>query len=506
MKNKNFKTHYPVTLNPAAADELCKSLAGRNIFIYGAGIYGWATKAAAEKSGGNVVCFCDGSPLKQTFNYFGTGVISPEKLPEKFAEYGGNAAVILALQPGLCPSAEDTKEKLVLSGVSREQIFVLPFAVSEMPVPLPIDIDSDDISDFDKPLLPPQLYKPCAISEEEKIAVHLQFFREPIPYIIRAVQCIREQSYKNLGIVIVSNGCDEKRVNLLRQFAEIDQRIKLIICEKNNLISNTDYYLITDDSERYYGDRICRLDGDDYYTPDFIEKTVTAARRDNADIVICGTFFYSESEPYDLYSLTPAFSKSTYSDKKEIGRFLCDYGIHYTAHWGKLYSPPAFWRFFNYRLSLRDCERDGLMTNQTFTIADITPTFCAYSECEKISVLPGVLHFYTRRTAAMTGISGNTAHLFFRFYDVMDKLQPVLKSGEFDEKYIDEIADFYLWHMAVHRDLIHLEEKVHTNREDAKAALLNIKKYITENYAETDRHRAAIKRIDEILEKTENEK
>jgi glycosyltransferase involved in cell wall biosynthesis len=504
MINKNYKIHYPVTVDFAAADALCKSLADKEIFIYGAGIYGWAVKANIENAGGKAVSFCDNSYLKQTFNYFGAPVLSPLQFAEKTAQSGETAAVIIALQPGLTPSAEETKNALISLGIPREIIYILPFNKSETPVPLPIDIDSDDTDDFDKPLLPPEFYKPCTIPEDDTVCVYLRFYKDPISYIIRAVQCVREQSYKNLDIVILSNGCDEKCVSLLSKFAEIDPRIDLIISEKNTVQMEPKEYLsfLRLISERLSGDRnaVCRLDGDDYLTPDFIEKSVAAARVNNADLVICGTFFYSENEPYDMYSLTPAFYEINYTGKEEIGRFLRDFGIHFTAPWAKLFSPQIYERFQDFTQNLTEEEITKLRSSTTVSVGDITPTVFAYAGCEKITVLPGVSHFYTRRPGAMTGSGINPSHMFFRFCEALKSIKKILRNENFDEQYIDEISQFFEWHMAVSLDLKYLEMRAKTNPIDVKNALEKIKNYITEKTPESDPKRAAaIKRIDEIL-------
>lgn len=502
MRNENFELFYPVLINSDKADALCKKLSDKTVIIYGAGIYGWAFHNNFRGIGKDILCYSDNDKLKQTLTYFGKKVIAPEAVPEIVDE---NTAIVITLRPELSAASETVRKNLLAAGVSADKIYMLPFEKSSVCAPVPIDPNCADISGFELPLLPENCYKPCAISEEDKIGVYLPFYRESPAYMIRTIQSIREQSYKNLKILIFANGCGEEQLSVMQNFAKLDDRIELLI-RKENLINSKNRKSYAEHFTYIFNaffpscKYVCKLDGDDYFTPDYVEKTVAAARLGNSDVVLCGSYFYNEKPPRELFPLPPAFSAKTFSGKDEIGRFLSEYGVFYTSDWGKLFSEKAFKKYTEMICGVQFDYDSGIL----ITLDDIPLTLNVFTESENVTVLPGISHFFTQRAASMTGHSAPAEHYFFRIIELGKTVSEILKNKGFDEKYAHAVNDFRRMHMALMNDLNVLEKRAVIFPEKTRAALLKIKLYITENFEDTDPSKAAsLRRIDDIILKTE---
>jgi glycosyltransferase involved in cell wall biosynthesis len=497
MRYKNFTDYFPETLDVSAAQSLCETLKERDVFVYGIDIYGLSVMNNLRDLGGDIVCFVDPNPLKQSFTYFGKKVISPDKLPGLVNANGNNPAVIIALQPHSKPSADEIKASLISAGIAEEIIFSLAFSKADRPIPVPIDVDSEDISDFDieKPLLPERFYKPCGISEDDKIGVFIKVYRAPAQYIIRAVGSLREQSYRNIKITLLANDCDTETLALLRKFKSADKRIDLVENPHNTWAiwqkeTAAIYKKITDeflsDCDYHF---FC--DNDDYYAPDFLEKTVSAMRKTKADVVCAGSYVYREDGPSGLYSFVPAFCEKHFS-RDEMGKYLSEYGIHSPVMWGKLWSKKAIHLHFDFVL----CGEDGggtVITPETIWTDDYIYINHLFPALENVTVIPDICYFWTRRGASFSG-SPDISSCFFSYAALLPFLEKYL--ADFAQK--DDILKYLICHSGFYLGINLLIKQIQTKPGEVKTALLKIKKYADENYGEEISNAVKIK-TDEII-------
>lgn len=113
-------------------------------------------------------------------------------------------------------------------------------------------------------------------------------------YLTECLNSILNQSYQNIEIIIINDGSIDNSVNIAKQYATIDSRIK-IIDQKNSGVSAARNKGI----EIAKGDYICFADADDYLMPDYIEYLLDLCVENNAEIAYTKdmfTTFHTEKE------------------------------------------------------------------------------------------------------------------------------------------------------------------------------------------------------------------
>ena len=94
------------------------------------------------------------------------------------------------------------------------------------------------------------------------------------------------QSYKNIEILIMCNGCSQSLIGQIKTLALKDSRIKVFKCHKG--VSNAR----NEGIKLSIGDWIAFVDADDYIALNYIEKLHDVAINTSSDITICS--FYKE--------------------------------------------------------------------------------------------------------------------------------------------------------------------------------------------------------------------
>ncbi len=110
-------------------------------------------------------------------------------------------------------------------------------------------------------------------------------------YLSRSLNSLITQTYKNIEIVCVNDGSTDNTLQILKDFAQKDSRIK-IVNQKNQGIAaarNAGLKMAT-------GKYIMNCDGDDWYEPTMCEEMLHAIENNKADVVICQCFFDYEKE------------------------------------------------------------------------------------------------------------------------------------------------------------------------------------------------------------------
>ncbi len=105
-------------------------------------------------------------------------------------------------------------------------------------------------------------------------------------YIRQSLECIISQTLRDIEIIIVDDGSTDKTPEIIRQYAQKDARIKLILFETNSIggvatAANAGMDAAT-------GDFIGFADGDDIYDPRMFGRLYEAAMAHSADLAMCG--------------------------------------------------------------------------------------------------------------------------------------------------------------------------------------------------------------------------
>ena len=102
-------------------------------------------------------------------------------------------------------------------------------------------------------------------------------------YIVRCLDSIINQTYKNLEIIIIDDGSTDNSPEICDKYAMADERI-IVIHKENSGVSSARNKGI----EIATGDFIGFVDSDDFLEPDMYEVLVSMITSDDIDIATCG--------------------------------------------------------------------------------------------------------------------------------------------------------------------------------------------------------------------------
>lgn len=219
------------------------------------------------------------------------------------------------------------------------------------------------------------------------------------------LQCYEKQTYPKMEILCIDDCSNDNSVEILRRHAESDPRYRIIEKENNAGLSDTRNISI----DEAKGEYLYLCDADDICDPDMIEKAVTKAEEDKADMVI-----------WDFYE----FGKQIYRlmKKNDPSRLREDMSRKDLCHIGSF-----MWTHLFRTSSLRELNLPFPLGR---TKQDLPVHWAACVSFEKISVIPERLYGYR---IGDSQISRKKGLVLLDFIYVHDYLKEYLeKSGQFD--------------------------------------------------------------------------
>lgn len=100
-------------------------------------------------------------------------------------------------------------------------------------------------------------------------------------YVVDAINSVLNQTYKNLELIIVDDKSEDDSINVLKEIASKDARVKLILLSKNSGAANARNIAV----EKAHGRYISFIDSDDIWSTDKIDKQVKFMRDRNVSFV-----------------------------------------------------------------------------------------------------------------------------------------------------------------------------------------------------------------------------
>ena len=116
------------------------------------------------------------------------------------------------------------------------------------------------------------------MNDNDKVSIIVPVYNAE-KYLIRCVDSIINQTYKNLEIILINDGSIDNSLEIMKKYKVIDNRI-IIIDKKNEGVSIARNVGIKSSSGKY----ICFVDSDDYIENNMIQIL------DNGDIDYCSFF------------------------------------------------------------------------------------------------------------------------------------------------------------------------------------------------------------------------
>lgn len=163
-----------------------------------------------------------------------------------------------------------------------------------------------------------------------KVAIYTRAYNTK-NYIRQCIESVLSQTYDNFVYILVDNGCTDGSSEIIREYAEKDNRICHVRFEHNQSVP-------TEDMIERYSDTDCEyitiLDSDDWWEKNYLERMLKLAVENDADIVSTGSLMHieengnvAERKLERQFLLTPPHH---YSDLFPI------YHVFFRTIWGKL--------------------------------------------------------------------------------------------------------------------------------------------------------------------------
>ena len=203
------------------------------------------------------------------------------------------------------------------------------------------------------------------------------------PYLVKALESVTCQTYRDLEIIIIDDGSTDGSGLICDDFANRDERIKVIRQENRGLSNARNAGL-----DIMKGEAVAFLDPDDSYHPDYIKAMAEAMDRTGADIIVCRYKVHHEDGPklhINKDAVWPSAESGLYG-RIEALRALADGAINVSV-WNKLYGSDL-WKEIRFP--------DG------HNYEDVDTSYRVFDICRSVFVTDRALYIHLRRRGSIT--------------------------------------------------------------------------------------------------------
>lgn len=198
------------------------------------------------------------------------------------------------------------------------------------------------------------------------------------------------QTYHDFEWLLIENGSTDGTRDIIRKYAQLDDRIKVEYFEKNRTGFANDYI-----QEKAKGEYIVKLDSDDWIEPDYLERLVYPMETDHVDMAVCGALNYEqetgEEEPHEYGELNDIY-------------FVQDIKIHYIemysymgTYWAKIMRLDIFKKVLPQMSTINNELKvgDGYGGDTAFVL-------CYFSQCNSIAFINKKMYHYRLHSGSAT--------------------------------------------------------------------------------------------------------
>lgn len=188
------------------------------------------------------------------------------------------------------------------------------------------------------------------------------------PYIRQTIESILNQTEQNFELIIRDNGSSDQTGEIIMEYAAEDCRI-IFLSNKVNYLNNDgtplgeDGYNVCSDGyvcgkSRGPGKYFTILDSDDLLHPQYLEKLCQKAEEYEADMVICGSYFFIDGEHKICSHRYPPDIVFHKTDTLSVNDFIHLYGC-LRPQWGKIYNYQFYEKYYSENMELNRKEDIG---------------------------------------------------------------------------------------------------------------------------------------------------
>jgi len=244
--------------------------------------------------------------------------------------------------------------------------------------------------------------------KKPKVSVTLSAYNVE-DYIKASLDCIVNQTLKNIEIICIDDGSTDKTLSILNQYAENESRLTVVSKPQNEglAIARNESLVLAN------GKYVTFVDGDDLMDLDLLRKAYELAEKDTADMVMWDYVTFVNNDELKSKEASQPTLLSEQSKNKEY-----------------LLRRPAF--TWTKLIKTEKARELGIHFPLRLTRQDIPVHWHLITKLDKISLLPEVLSFYRQQPNATTY---QTDRRVFDLLKVMDITQTYLIENNLFQKY-----------------------------------------------------------------------
>lgn len=217
-------------------------------------------------------------------------------------------------------------------------------------------------------------------------------------YLNRCIESVVNQTYKHLEIILVDDCSQDRSPQICDEWAEKDERIKVIHKPKNEGLG----FARNTGIENATGEYICFLDSDDYVALDLIEKSYQCASKNQADLVLYG-FYNVDVEGKIQRKTIPHVPKPLFTDQEILKDVLPNLVAPRTddIEWSGLWMSACGCLF---SLELIERAKWRFVSERQIISEDVYSLLRLYKDVKRVAVLPEAFYFYCQNQLSLTHV------------------------------------------------------------------------------------------------------
>ena len=152
-------------------------------------------------------------------------------------------------------------------------------------------------------------------------------------FIIRAIESVLSQTYKEWELIIVDDGSEDNSVESIENFIKNKEQIYLIKLNKNIGVANARNEALKITKGRY----IAFLDSDDLWLPNKLEKQLKFMKSNNYSFIFSA--YDKIDEQGNVFGHIGVHDRVSYCDLLKTNSIGCLTALYDTDYFGKIYMP-----------------------------------------------------------------------------------------------------------------------------------------------------------------------
>ena len=234
-------------------------------------------------------------------------------------------------------------------------------------------------------------------------------------YLPKTLDSIREQSYRNLEVILVDDCSTDGSGEFCDEYCKQDGRFRVIHHEKNTGVSgprNTGL-------RNAKGDYIYFMDGDDYIHEEAIEALMEAVKETGLELSAFD-FVSTDSLEEDTHCPRERKPIEIVSTEQMIFEMLSEVVMKWCVVWNKLYKRTLI---------------DGLFLNDAYSIQDQDFNIRVYQRIEQAAFIPEPLYWYVNNPNSLQRNPSYNAKRFYLNTKNRFKMLDHILPGKNEKKY-----------------------------------------------------------------------